>query len=71
MLENVCQVDEEEVHGTLATVIEKDRHGEEGVFEAKEKELESIKSLEHMRRYGAQRFQRGIETRLLPQHGTS
>ena len=43
-VENICQVTEEEVHGIFATMIEKERHGEEGVIEAKKKELESIKS---------------------------
>ena len=41
-IENVCQVTEEEVLGISATVIEKERHGEEGVLEAKK--MESIKS---------------------------
>ena len=43
-IENICQVTEEEVHGMLATMIEKERHEEEGVIEAKKKELESIKT---------------------------
>ena len=42
--ENVCQVTEKEVHGMFATMIEKERHEEEGVIEAKKKELESIKT---------------------------
>ena len=44
MVENVCQVIEEKAHGVFATWIKKERHGEEGVIEAKEKEPESIKS---------------------------
>ena len=43
-VENVCQVTEEEVHEIFATVIGKERHDEEGVIEAKKRELESIKS---------------------------
>ena len=43
-IENICQVTEEEVHEVFATMIEKERHDEEGVIEAKKKELESIKS---------------------------
>ena len=43
-VENICQVTEEEVHEIFATMIEKERHDEEGVIEAKKKELESIKS---------------------------
>ena len=42
-MEEVCQVTEEEVHEVFATMIEKERHGEEGVVEAKMKELESIR----------------------------
>ena len=42
--ENICQVTEEEIHGMFATMIEKERHEEEGVIEAKKKELESIKT---------------------------
>ena len=44
IVENVCQVTEEEVHEIFATVIGKERHDEEGVIEAKKRELESIKS---------------------------
>ena len=43
-VENVCQVTEEEVHEIFATVIGKERHDEEGVIEAKKRELEIIKS---------------------------
>ena len=42
-IEEICQVTEEEVHEVFATIIEKERHDEEGVIEAKKKELESIK----------------------------
>merc|ERR1711942_584819 len=35
---------EEEVHGVFSTMIEKERHEEEGVIEAKKKELENIKT---------------------------
>ena len=40
---NECQVTDH-VFDVFATLIEKDRHGEEGVVDAKKKELESIKS---------------------------
>ena len=45
-IEEICQVTEEEVHEVhevFATMIEKERHDEEGVIDAKKKELESIK----------------------------
>jgi hypothetical protein len=41
--DNVCQITEH-VQDVFATLIEKDRHGEDGVIDAKKKELESIKS---------------------------
>jgi hypothetical protein len=44
VVEEVCQVEEEAAHGVYATLIEKERHGEEAVIEAKKKELASIKS---------------------------
>ena len=44
VVEEVCQVEEDEVHDVYATLIEKEKHGEKAVIEAKEKELASIKS---------------------------
>lgn len=44
VVEEVCQVEEDEVHDVYATLIEKERHGEKAVIEAKKKELASIKS---------------------------
>ena len=40
-LEDVGQGNEKEVHGILTTAIEKERHGEEEVFKAREKEPEN------------------------------
>ena len=65
MVENVCQVIEEKAHGVFANWIKKERHDEEGVIEAEEKEPESINSW----RYVVWRFQWWIEAKPLPQHG--